>query len=352
MDIKESTRDGYAAIYQRYIYSVWAYRKVSQITPAEIQNWVVTLTGSRGKPVGASSKRQAHQVLAMVLDSAVRAGGMSRNPARWDAIGKVAYLPPLRVQSDHQYLTADELRTVARECGRYEALILLMGTTGLRWGEATALTVGDIDFLRRRVRVVKAHVQGAKGQVRVDTPKTHQSRNVPLMPLLLEHLSVTAKGKDRDSLLFTASNDSPLRNNNFHRNVWSKARAKAGHPDLRIHDLRHTAASLAVAAGANVKAVQQMLGHSSAQMTLDHYAGLFDGHLDDVADRMQTQFQTAKSDSDVTGGGMQRSFKVAGMSDSVAETRASAVAPGRIELPTQGLGNLPDDEETEPPPHK
>jgi integrase len=55
---------------------------------------------------------------------------------------------------------------------------------------------------------------------------------------------------------------------------------------LRIHDLRHTAASLAVAAGANVKAVQQMLGHASAAMTLDVYSGLFDDDLESVADRL------------------------------------------------------------------
>jgi integrase len=57
-------------------------------------------------------------------------------------------------------------------------------------------------------------------------------------------------------------------------------------PGLTIHDLRHTAASLAISAGANVKAVQRMLGHASAAMTLDTYAGLFPDDLDDVADRL------------------------------------------------------------------
>ena len=74
-----------------------------------------------------------------------------------------------------------------------------------------------------------------------------------------------------------------------------------GDDSLRIHDLRHTAASLAVASGANVKAIQQTLGHASAQMTLDRYAGLFDSHLHDVADRMELLVQVEESDSDVTG---------------------------------------------------
>ncbi|MCU1508892.1 MAG: integrase [Glaciihabitans sp.] len=70
-------------------------------------------------------------------------------------------------------------------------------------------------------------------------------------------------------------------------NSWfDKALEKAGLPSMTIHDLRHTAASLAISAGANVKAVQRMLGHASAAMTLDTYADLFDDDLDSVAIRL------------------------------------------------------------------
>ncbi|HEY5178805.1 MAG TPA: tyrosine-type recombinase/integrase [Dermatophilaceae bacterium] len=79
-----------------------------------------------------------------------------------------------------------------------------------------------------------------------------------------------------------------LRNTNFRSRVFEHAKADLGLGALRIHDLRHTAASLAVAAGANVKVVQRMLGHASAAMMLDVYAGLFSDDLDDVADRMDS----------------------------------------------------------------
>jgi hypothetical protein len=64
-------------------------------------------------------------------------------------------------------------------------------------------------------------------------------------------------------------------------------------PSITPHDLRHTAASLAVSAGANVKAVQRMLGYAKASMTLDVYANLFDEGLDGVADRLDTAIRSA-----------------------------------------------------------
>ena len=83
--------------------------------------------------------------------------------------------------------------------------------------------------------------------------------------------------------MFSTPAGAPLRNTNFRRRHWDKAVRAAGLDGLLPHDLRHTAASLAVAAGANVKAVQRMLGHASATMTLDVYAGVFGDDLDTVA---------------------------------------------------------------------
>src|SRR5436305_15189991 len=84
-------------------------------------------------------------------------------------------------------------------------------------------------------------------------------------------------------LVFTGKRGGVLRNLNFRRDVFDAAATAAGLPGLTPHELRHTAASLAVASGANVKAVQRMLGHASAAMTLDVYADLFDDDLDTVS---------------------------------------------------------------------
>jgi integrase len=77
-----------------------------------------------------------------------------------------------------------------------------------------------------------------------------------------------------------------LDNTNFRRNVFTPSVRALGLGPFTPHDLRHTTASLAVSAGANVKAVQRLLGHASAAMTLDIYASLFDDDLDRVAERL------------------------------------------------------------------
>jgi integrase len=128
------------------------------------------------------------------------------------------------------------------------------------------------------------------------TPKTHQRRSVPLPRSLVDELARHMAGKRPDDLVFTTPRGEVMRNHNFRSRVFVPAAEKIGMPGLTPHDLRHTAASLAVQAGANVKAVQRMLGHASAAMTLDVYAGLFNDDLDAVADRLDAAAAAARAD--------------------------------------------------------
>jgi integrase len=126
---------------------------------------------------------------------------------------------------------------------------------------------------RRRIEVVEA-ITEVHGRVIVGSTKTRQRRSVPIPRFLADDLAAQLAGKAPGDLVFTAPEGGVLRNTNFRPQFFDPAAEKAGLPGLTPHELRHTAASLAVAAGANVKAVQQMLGHASAAMTLDDYAGL------------------------------------------------------------------------------
>ena len=101
---------------------------------------------------------------------------------------------------------------------------------------------------------------------------------------------------DRDDLVFAAPRGGPLRSSNFRSTVWvpSIRALSAVHPHvdgLRVQDLRHTAASMAISLGANVKVVQRMLGHKLASMTLDQYGHLSTEDLEDLADRLDEQFR-------------------------------------------------------------
>jgi integrase len=129
------------------------------------------------------------------------------------------------------------------------------------------------------------------------TPKSHHRRSVPFPRSLVDPLTRQTAGRPGDALLFTAPEGGVLRVGNFRKRVFDRAAREAGLEGLTPHELRHTAASLAVSAGANVKAVQRLLGHASAAMTLDVYSGLFDDDLDAVADRLDEAAARARADS-------------------------------------------------------
>src|SRR3954447_10362337 len=124
------------------------------------------------------------------------------------------------------------------------------------------------------------------GRAVFGTPKTHQRRQVPIPRFLVDQLATHVAGKAPDDFVFPAEKGGVLHLRNFRRHSWNPAVHAAGLDGLTPHALRHTAASLAIASGANVKVVQTMLGHQSATMTLDLYGHLLTDQLDEVADAM------------------------------------------------------------------
>jgi integrase len=197
---------------------------------------------------------------------------------------------PPRVEKRRQlFLNADQLDALADAAGLQQtgvdALIRLLGYSGLRWGEAVALGWENVDTARRRIHV-KAAATEIGGRLEWGTPKTHEVRTVIVPGFVIDDL-----GPPGDGLVFTAPKGGPLRHSNFTRDVWAPACEVSGMPEgLLIHDLRDTAASLAISAGASIKAVQRMLGHASAAMTLDTYGSLFTEDLEDLADRMESRY--------------------------------------------------------------
>ncbi|WP_052226506.1 tyrosine-type recombinase/integrase [Microbacterium mangrovi] len=142
------------------------------------------------------------------------------------------------------------------------------------------------------------------GRLVYGTPKTHTRRSVPYPALLSPVIDWQRAERAPDDLLFRSPENEPLRNANFRQRVLEPAieRIQSGYttsagdrippdptfPRITPHDLRHTAASLAISAGANVKAVQRMLGHASATMTLDVYADLFADDLEEVSNALES----------------------------------------------------------------
>jgi len=159
---------------------------------------------------------------------------------------------------------------------RYRALVLVGAYGGLRIGELAGLRRSRVDLLRGTVEVAEI-VTEVGGRLRVGPPKTRASRRTAglrrtVVAELAAHLAAPA---ERDALVFTAPKGGPLRVIAFRARIWRPATRTAGLDGLRIHDLRHTAVALWIAAAANPKEVAARAGHTSVSFTLDRYGHLY-----------------------------------------------------------------------------
>jgi integrase len=287
--MKPSGWRSYESAWRVHVAPRWESVPLAEIRRSDVAAWVAELSARRGPVI----VQTAASVLSRVLDDAVADRLLASNPARGVKL-------PKRSPRRNVYLTREQLRALAAEAGRYRSLVLLLGNLGLRWGEAAALRVCDIDFLRRRIHLHRNAVTVGK-QTWLGTLKSGKSRTVSLPQFVFDALAVTCEGKHRDELLWPSATGGYLAPPSPTDSWLSGAVARCQRvdptfPRITAHALRHTAASLAISAGANPKVVQRMLGHSSAAMTLDVYADLFDTDLDAVAERLDSGWQGASDE--------------------------------------------------------
>jgi integrase len=271
---------GYRSLLETVVLPRWENVAWRDIRFDDLQVWVsgLSVDGSvrfEGKGLSASRVRQAHQLVGAVLKFAVRAKHLPANPA--DGV-ELPRLP----ETEQRYLTHEQLHRVAVASGRYRTLVLVLGYCGLRFGEAAAVRVSDVDVTARRIRVRRS-VTYVTGTGLVEGPtKNHTSRTVPMPSFVARLLETELADRDGNALVFEGPRGGFLAIENA-RYPFAKAVAAVG-VGVRLHDLRHTCASLAIRSGANVKVVQRLLGHKSATLTLDRYGHLFPDDLDAVAD--------------------------------------------------------------------
>lgn len=270
--------------YRRSIESAWRIHvqprfgawPLNSLTRSEVQAWISDLHQA-GK--SASLISRCYGILSGIVSDAVA--------DRLIPASTIAGVPlPRRTPPQHRYLTHEEVAALVAEA-RYPNVVLVLAYCGLRFGELAGLRVKHVDLLRRQLSVVVSATE-VGGKVIEGPVKTWANRTVPIPSFLAELLEVECRGKKPSDLVFSVEGRY-LRPTNASRprDGWMVGAARrAGIEPLTPHDLRHTAASLAVSAGANVKAVQRMLGHKSAAVTLDVYADLFDTDLQTVAEAL------------------------------------------------------------------
>ncbi len=288
LGLKPSSFAPMEAAWRLRVEPTWGRWTIADIRYTDVKQWV----GRLSKETGATVTIRTYGVLAVILDDAVRDERISRNPARAGDVGL-----PKKVRGRHGYLTHEQLLRLADAAGGHRTLILILGYTGIRWGEATALKVHDLDFSKGRLHVSSNAVE-VQGTIHLGTPKSHRGRVVPVPEFLMEELAQKTSGCRPNDLVFPGPDGDHMRRvrASTHSKSWFKTALKsAGLPPMTPHDLRHTAASLAVQSGAHVKTIQRMLGHSSAAMTLDVYSDLFDSDLDSISAALDSAVRAART---------------------------------------------------------
>jgi integrase len=280
-DMRATTRTRVDGIIRNRISPVLALTQLGSLTRLQVQQWAAQLDGA------PDSVRKTVNVLSGALQLAVEDGRLPSNPAHRLKLPRV-------VKSSKRYLTHDQVAALAKAVGDrsggsalgYDTAVLVLAYCGLRWGELAGLRASDVDLARRRIHVRQTIVTD-KGYPRVEPPKDYEHRTIALPAFLVRGLEATLRGRSDSLPVFKGARSAAHLRNHVFRNGWfDPASTEIGLDGLTPHELRHTAASLAVGAGANVKAVQRMLGHASAAMTLDTYADLFDDDLTAVADAL------------------------------------------------------------------
>lgn len=283
------TKEDYREILDLYVLPYWGDWKASAIDWESVDEWITHLDKLPGRKaettMSAARVIKIFRVGGMVAKRAIRQKMIAENPF------KDHELPVTGDGGEHVYLTHEEVERLAAAAGavrpEFGTLIRLKAYCGPRWGEISAIKTDRLTLQKREIRIVESWSK-VKGGTRIlkDT-KNHERRTLPVPVFLCAELKAVAAGKKRGEFLFTGEGTEAITYGEW-RGVWAKA-VKAASLDgrgLTPHKLRHTAASLAIASGANVKDVQTMLGHKSAAMTLDVYGHLWPEGLHQVAGRL------------------------------------------------------------------
>ena len=246
-------------------------KPLTAINTALIRKWVSKLAENK---TGATTIRQSYRLLRQIMESAFLEERISRNPCAGIKLPKI-------VTAEKRGLSREELTALALECGQYGPLIMFLGSTGLRIGEALALRVGDVDKDNSTVTVERSWTKDATGRSVLGTStKTGASRVVPIASEILESLGPFFESKSGQDWLFIGPRGKVMDYDWLRQRIFMPAVKKLGLTGVTIHSLRHTCASLLIRLGAPITTVSYILGHASVKMTLDIYGHYYE---DDTA---------------------------------------------------------------------
>ena len=292
---KASTANSYEAIIKQHVGPVFNAKPVDSITRLMVKDFLLSKVAKGYAPSTVTHFKNA---ISGVLNRAVEAGILEHNPAQ--SLGRLYHEKPHG--KDITPFTLEELGDLlsAFESKQPEwyPLVLAMARTGMRAGEALGLKWQDIDFRQRLI-----HIRRSLSKGELVSPKSGKSRVVDMSPQLAETLqrhqtaqkrkALEAWGGKVPDLLFVNQKGKPLDLNHFRARVWRSTLKQAKLEHKRIHDLRHTYATLRIQAGHNIADVSNQLGHYSVKFTLDQYFHWMPGKAKSEVDELDQLQQSA-----------------------------------------------------------
>lgn len=292
--VEPRTKRDYQAIAERTWLATLGGLRVDEITRSDVAEWVNATAGTM-KP---KSLKNAHSVLSAVLETAVKLGHAPANVARGMRLPRAGE----ETTAEMRFLSYGEFdRLWQATTEHYRPFVVTLFGTGLRFSEATALQVQDVDLDARTLRVVRAWK--ARPPV-IGPPKSKAARRTIALPNEVVEVLAPLLDRPGDAWLFTTRGGGPVRHNNFYNRVWRGACARAGlAPHPRIHDARHTHASWLLSMGVSLEVIQQRLGHEDYSTTRRIYAHLTPDVVNAAAKAAEQAFANTVIRSLPTGGG-------------------------------------------------
>lgn len=279
---RESTIETKKYVIDTKLIPFFGNRKVEEITPAMVRTWQSAMIRLNYKP---TYLRFMHTQLSSILNYAVIYYGLKDNPCvKAGAIGKAK-------PREMDFWTEDEYRTfisAVPDGSKYKYIFEILYWSGIREGELQALTKEDIDLDRKTISITKTYVKIRNGIELINPPKTEGSRRKVFIPdFLCAELRPFLDSRQPGERLFQAPRTSI-------RNALIRYSEKAGTKAIRVHDLRHSHASLLINMGLSPKVIAQRLGHENIQTTLNIYSHLYPSAQEEVADMLQNLYEASK----------------------------------------------------------
>jgi integrase len=276
----------------RYIVPRFGKSAIADISVMDVRSWVAELGAGKLAP---ATVVKAGQILSKVMRAAVEAGLLRANPCASVTLPRVE-------RREMRFLGPAEVNRLADAIDpRYGAVILLAAYGGLRAGELFGLKVERVNLEGRYVDVLEQVVE-VEGRLHFGAPKTRAGRRrVPLPRVVIEALKVHLEAAQDSEFLFSAPDGGPVRLASWRSRYFLPATRKAGVEPLRVHDLRHTAVALWIAAGATPREIANRAGHTSVSVVLDRYGHLLPGSGDQVDDELDRLAAAATNDGTTIG---------------------------------------------------